>query len=253
MAIDFKKMKDKLESADNNGKKTSKDNPFFKPEMGSQEIRFLPSEDEDPFKEFHFHYNIGNSVLCPKKNYGEHCPICDYASNLWKEGTDESKNMAKKLFARQRFFSTVVVRGKEAEGPKPYGYGRELYKKLIMNVLDPDIGDITDIDNGRDVRLDYAKSNGADFAKSDITVKPVTKPLAKSKKEIKDLLEKVLPLESFFERKTPQEVRMILEGFMKDPYADDAKSKYGNKKDEVPSVPEIGSVDEAIDELNTDD
>jgi len=254
MAIDFAKMKEKLDAADGKGTKTGKNNPFFKPEVGSQEIRVICPEDGDPFREFWFHYNIGTTVMCPKKNFGEKCPICDYATSLWNEGTDESQKMAKTLFARQRFFSMIVVRGKEADGPKPYGYGKEVYKKFLKNLQDPDVGDFTDVDNGRDIRLDYEKANGASFPTSDIVLKPVTKPLAKSKKEIKDILDKVMPIDSFFERKTPLEVQEVLEAFLKDPHGDDAKSKYGKKTVETaaPSAV-IGSVDEAIDELMSDD
>lgn len=255
MAINLDKMKEKLENADNRGKKSGgKDNQFFKPELGDQDIRILPSEDGDPFKEYWFHYGVGTTVLCPKRNFGEKCPICDYASNLWQEGTDESKKMAKSLFARQRFFSNVVVRGKEADGPKPYGYGKELYKKLIKLALDPDVGDFTDPDGGRDMRLSYEKGSGAQFPTSDIMPKPVTKALAKSKKEIKEILDKVQPIDSFFERKTPEEVKKILEAFLDDPFDgnSDAK-KYGNKstKTETTDDSEISSVDEAIDELDS--
>ena len=194
--------------------------------------------------------------MCPKRNFGEKCPICDYASSLWQEGTDEGKKMAKDLFARQRFFSNVVVRGKESEGPKPYGYGKELYKKLIKVVIDPDYGDITDIDNGRDVKLMYEKGGGASFPSSDITVKPVTKPLAKTKKEIKEILDKVRPVDSFFERKTPPEVALILEHFLADPFDNDGQKKYGNNSSnstkESSSSTVIKDVDAAIDELEID-
>jgi len=253
MAINFDKMKEKIESVDNRGKKKSeKDNVFFKPELGDQDIRFLPSEDGDPFKEFWFHYNIGTSVMCPQRNFGEKCPICNYATSLWQEGTDESKKMAKDLFARQRFFSNVLVRGKENEGPKPYGYGKELYKKLIKMVLDPDVGDFTDPDNGRDMKLSYEKEKGAQYPTSDLTLKPIAKPIMKSKKEVKDILDKIKPIDSFVEKKSTEEVRKVLEAFLEDPYAEENNvKKYGNKKEEPKKSDEISDIDKAIEELSS--
>lgn len=242
-------MKEKLDNLDN--KKKGGDNRFFRPELGVQEIRFLPSEDKDPFKEFWFHYNLKTTVMCPKRNFNEECPVCEYATSLWKEGTDESKKMAKELFSRQRFFANVIVRGKEEEGPKPYGFGKELFKKLLSTVLDPDYGDITDADKGRDVKLTYEKADLKKFPTSDITIKPVTKPILGTKKEVKDILDKIQPLDSFMDRKTPAEVKEILERFLEDPMADDSERKmYGSSVDKTSDDDtEVKDIDSAIDEL----
>ena len=107
--------------------------------------------DGDPLKEVFFHYNIEGhkgGVMCPKRNFGEECPICDFASKLWRDGTDnndeETKKLAKSLFVRTRYFSPVVVRGLESEGVKVYGYGKTAYELLLGYILDPEYGDITD-------------------------------------------------------------------------------------------------------------
>ena len=248
-------MRKKLESLKTNGKSDKKESPFFKPAAGDQDVRFLPSDDGDPFKEYHFHYNLGEAFLCPKRNFNEKCSVCDYAFDLWKEGTDESKKMAKNIFARQRFFSNVIQRGNEALGPKPYGYGKETYEQLIETVLDPDYGDITDAEEGRDFKLNYklAEKKGS-FPKTKLTVKPKQTPIAKSKKEIKEVLEKAKPISSFLVRKTTEEVKAALEAFLDDPFADEGVKKYGGGSPETSSETdagsgEINSVDDAIEEL----
>ena len=38
----------------------------------------------------------------------------------------------------------MVVRGREDEGVKIYGYGKRAYENLLGYILDPDYGDITD-------------------------------------------------------------------------------------------------------------
>ena len=71
MAINLEAMRAKL-NASKNGTSPNKKNDFrWRPSEGDQAIRILPTEDGDPFKEFHFHYNVGKNpgILCPKKNH----------------------------------------------------------------------------------------------------------------------------------------------------------------------------------------
>jgi len=242
MALDMAKMRAKLNELESGGK-SKKDNVFWKPSEGDQEVRFVPTEDGDPFKVFHFHYNLGEAarggVLCPQRNFGERCPVCDFASKLWQEGTEESKKMAKNLFARQRFFSPVIVRGQEDQGVKIWGYGKTIYETLLGLVLNPDYGDITDVDDGVDFTLTYTlpKTKGA-FPQTNLVPKRKSSPLMKSKAEVKDLLTNVPDIESLFPRKSTSDVQAILESYL--------------NPTEGPSNTDIGivsSVDEAIREL----
>ena len=109
MALDMKKMMERKKLLDNKG-----NNSFWRPQDGEQTIRIVPTADGDPFKDFWFHYNLGNNpgFLSPKRNFGEDCPLDSFVRNLWN-GSDEDKRMAKKLSARQRFFAPVLVRGEE--------------------------------------------------------------------------------------------------------------------------------------------
>ena len=67
------------------------------------------------------------------------CPICDFASKLWRDGVENDdstlKNEAKKLFARKRYYSPVLVRGNESEGVKIWAYGKTAYETLLGYVL----------------------------------------------------------------------------------------------------------------------
>ena len=123
MAINLEAMRAKLEKSKNGGKKKS-DGTKWRPQQGDQTIRILPTADGDPFKEYHFHYNVGRNpgILCNKRTHGEDCPICDFASKLWREGVDNNDEVAKKeakqLFARNRYYSPILVRGMESEGVK---------------------------------------------------------------------------------------------------------------------------------------
>ena len=94
MGINLDKMKQKLSAAQGKGGKKS---DFWRPQDGENVIRILPSPDEDPFKEHHFHYNLGNNsgFLCPKRNFGDDCPVCNFATNLFNGGSQESIQQAK--------------------------------------------------------------------------------------------------------------------------------------------------------------
>ena len=136
MALDLSKMKAKLDKLANNGKEAGSNSGKWKLEEGQHSVRIVPTEDGDPFKEMFFHYGVNNkTVLCPKKNFGDSCPVCDFASQLWKEGTakedKESQKMAKQLFPKQRFMSPVLVRGEEAKGVQVWEYGKRAYETMI--------------------------------------------------------------------------------------------------------------------------
>jgi hypothetical protein len=242
MALDMAKMKAKLQELESGGKSKS-DNVWWRPQEGDQEIRLIPTEDGDPFKVFHFHYNLGEGarggILCPKRQFGDNCPVCDFASKLWQEGTEESKKMAKSLFVRQRFFSPVVIRGEEEKGARIWGYGKTIYETLLGLVLNPDYGDITDIDSGVDFTLNYTlpKTKGA-FPQTNLVPKRKSSALASSKTKVKEILESVPVIDTLFQRKSPADVKNILEAFL--------------NPIEGPSVDDVGisSVDEAIRELS---
>lgn len=216
MALNLDLMKQKMAALSG---KNEKKNTFWRPQEGENNIRIVPTSDGDPFKERFFHYGVGEqSFLCPKRNFGDDCPVCNLANEMWNEGTEESKNMAKSMFAKQRFFSPVLVRGEESEGVKVWGYGKLAYQKLLGIVLDPDYGDITDPDDGNDLKLMYGKQPGASYPTTDIRPRPRKSVLCDDAvggdERCAELLETVPNFETIFERKTTAEVSAILESHL---------------------------------------
>lgn len=218
MGINMDLMRKKLAALRNNGKE-EKSSVWFKPDEGDSTIRIVPSRDGDPLKEMHFHYNVGNHrgpVLCPKRNFGEACPVCDFASSLWKEGVanndEESKNLAKSLFVRQRYFSPVIVRGREEEGVKIYGYGKRAYELLLGYILDPDYGDITDVNEGTDISLTYTKptSPGA-YPQTSLKMRRNSSALLEDAEAIPSLLDGAPDFNTVFDRLTSEQVGAILD------------------------------------------
>ena len=213
MAIDLNKMKAKLANVQGNGKGGKSD--VWKITEGEHTVRILPSEDGDPFREFFFHYNVGhhNGFLCPKRNFGDHCPVCEFATKLFNEGETESVNMAKKLFARQRFFSPVLVRGEEKEGVRVWGYSKTVYQELLGLVLNPDYGDITDPEEGIDLVLKYAKEQGQMYPKTTVVPRRKSSELCEGE-ECDELLATIPDLDELFEKKTSAQVKEMLDEAM---------------------------------------
>ena len=247
MGINLEKMRAKLAAVQNNG--DSSKSAFWRPNDGNQTIRVVPTEDGDPFKEVYFHYNVTKGgILCPKRNFGDSCPICDFASNLWREGADKndesSKKMAKSLFVRQRFFSPVLVRGEETDSVRWWGYGKTAYESLLNLVLNPDYGDITDTDEGTDIVLQYGKPAGAQFPQTKLQPRRRPSPLSEDTDTTTMYLNSIQDIMELFERKSPGEVEKLLEEFISGGV--DAE---GNSTETVQYANKTDSVDNAFNEL----
>ena len=247
MGINMDKMRQKLSQLQGNG--NSNKDLFWRPPEGESTIRIVPTPDGDPFKDFWFHYNVGNNpgFLSPKRNFGDDCPLDRFVRQLFDEGGDENIKMAKSLMARQRFFAPVIVRGEEDKGVRVWGFGKTAYAELLNFVLNPDYGDITDPEAGTDLVLKYGKPPGAQFPQTSLTPRRRTSLMMPTNEETAQMLESVPDFSNLFERKTAAEVQTILDEFLLS--SEDAEdvsqesSKFGSAKEDT------NSVDKAYQEL----
>ena len=187
-------------------------------------------------------------VLRPKKNFGEDDPLNDFVRQLYKEGSDESVKMAKDLSARQRFFSPVLVRGQEEEGVRIWGFGKTAYKELLNLVLNPDYGDITDVDQGTDLVINYGKPPGAQFPQTTIVPRRKSSPLAENADKAAGLLDSIPSFDDVFEsaRKTPSEIQQMLDEYLLgEEDAEDLSTETNKYESAAPS----SNVDQAFAEL----
>lgn len=247
MSLDMEKMRDRMKTLKSNGDPNK--SKFWRPSDGDSTIRIVPTSDGDPFKDFHFHYNVGKSsgFLCPKRNYGDDCPVCEFATKLYKEGTEDSVKMAKGLFARQRFFSPVLVRGEENMGVRVWGYGKMAYENLLGLVLNPEYDDITSVDAGTDLVLSYGKPAGASFPQTKLTPRRRSSPLCEDMdpKRCAELLDGIPEFDGLFERKSTSDVQTLLDEFLLEDEDVEEVSSETTKYNKS----ETNSVDAAFDEL----
>ena len=247
MGIDLKKMRDKLNALQSKGERKS--DLFWRPSDGEQTIRIVPTAAGDPFKEFWFHYDVGNNpgFLSPKRNFGEDDPLDAFVRQLWKEGSEDSIKMAKKLSARQRCFSPVIVRGEEDKGVRIWGYGKMAYQELLNLVLNPDYGDITDTNEGTDLVLTYGKPPGAQFPQTNLTPRRKTSKLMETDEQVTQMLDSIPEFTSLFERKTPEQVQTMLDEFLLG--EDDAEGVSTESKKYDKNTSNDNAVDKAFAEL----
>ena len=216
MGINMDKMRARMEALQGNG--NARKNNFWKPQEGEQTIRLVAPSDGDPFRDYWFHYDVAGEpgFLSPKRNFGEDCPLDDYVRALWREGSEESKRVARKLGAKQRFFAPVLVRGQEEEGVKVWGFGKRAYETLLGLVLNPEYGDITDPSEGTDLVITYSKPAGASYPETKITPRRKSSLLHEDETQARTLMESVPDFDEVFAdaRRSTNQVTDILDRFL---------------------------------------
>lgn len=173
MAINLDAIKQKLNSLQN---VTSKQNNLWKPEPGTQVVRIVPYQHnrENPFIELYFHYNFGGKSVLSPMSFGRPDPILEFGEKLKSTGNSDDWKAGKKLEPTMRCYVPIIVRGKEEEGVKFWGFGKSVYQELLGFIADPDYGDITDPVAGRDIAVEFkaADQTGKSFPETSIRVKP---------------------------------------------------------------------------------
>ena len=147
---------------------------FWKPSVGKQTVRIVPFKynKDNPFTEMQFYYGIGpKKVMASPANWGEKDPIKEFGKQLRQTNDKDNWRLAKKLDAKTRIFAPVVVRGEESEGVKLWQFGKEIYESFLQLAADEEVGDFTDILNGRDIKLNTVgpESTGTPYNRTTIS------------------------------------------------------------------------------------
>ncbi len=256
MGIDLDKMRAKYQALTNKG--GSSDDRFWKPEEGTQVIRIVAPEDGDPFRDYMYHYRLGaegKTTFISPRSFGQKDPIAEFGNQLWNEGTDGSKEMARKFFPRMRVFAPVVVRGEEEKGVRIWGFSKTTYEALLRLVIDPEYGDITDVHTGTDIRVDYGKKAGQMYPTTEIRPMRKTSALAEGDDAINGLLETVPSFTELFPETNYDQAHQLLQETLNAGVEDtsDGSTRYATSgKKEDTSTTDSGAVtniDQAFDEL----
>ena len=201
-----------------NTQKTDYTKIFWRPTVGKQQIRIVPSvyNSANPFKELKFYYGITNKVMISPLNFGEKDPIHLFAQKLREEYNKENYVLAKKLDAKTRIFAPVVVRGEEDKGVRLWQFGKTVYEELLALAVDEEIGDYTDIAGGRDLTVETVgpESTGTPYNKSSVRVRLKTSPLSEDSNTVQTWLKEQPNPEELFKRYTFEEMKSALEKWL---------------------------------------
>ena len=187
---------------------------FWKPTVGKALVRFVPSKynPENPFRELYFHYGIGKRTIISPSNFGEKDPIIEFSKELRKTKEPENWKLAKKLEPKMRVFAPVIVRGEEDKGVRLWEFGKEIYQSLLSLAADEDIGDFTDIMEGRDMKIETVgpETTGTEYNKSRIMPALKTTSLTNDNDVLEKWLETQPDPTSFSKKYTFEEIKQFL-------------------------------------------
>ena len=218
--MDLNLIKQRLESLNKQSTNTKKGGSslFWKPSVGKQVVRVVPNKynKQIPFTEMLFYYGIGPRVMASPQNWGQKDPIQEFTKQLRQSGDKENWRLAKKLDAKTRIFAPVVIRGQEDEGVKLWQFGKEVYQDFLNMASDDEIGDFTDIVNGRDIKLTTVgpEVTGTPYNKTSVGPSLKTTPLSSDENVVKNLLENQPNPMDVFKKFTFEEVKAGLQEFL---------------------------------------
>ena len=189
---------------------------FDKLESGKNVRRVLPPKgDSDMFySEGYLHFGLGEdgktAVTC-LDTFGKKCPICNYLDSIKNSKNKEDKEFRDKSKKTKRIYINVINRDSDNEEDAPIvlPIGKMILKQLIDIICDPDYGDITDFNEGRDITI--TKSGKGMSTEYSVIAKP-KESLASEQLSEEELDEKLPDLDSLFIEKSEEELMAILTG-----------------------------------------
>lgn len=218
--MDLNEIKNRLEqmnkqTSNNSGGGTSL---FFKPSVGKEVVRVVPNKynKQFPFTEMMFYYGIGSRVMPSPQNWNEKDPIQEFTKQLRSSGDKENWRLAKKLDAKTRIFAPIIVRGQEDEGVKLWQFGKEVYQDFLNMASDEEIGDFTDITEGRDIKLTTVgpEVTGTPYNKTSVSPSLKLSPISDDQGIVKNIIDNQPDPMKVFKRLTFDEVKAGLEQFL---------------------------------------
>lgn len=205
----------RFQSLQNN---TKKSDSIWKPENGKSVVRIVPYKfnKSNPFIELFFHYNINNKTYLSPVSFGRPDPIVEFAEKLKRTGSTDDWKAGKKMEPKLRTFAPVIIRGRENEGVKFWGFGKTVYQDILAYIADPDYGDITDAMTGRDIILEVSspEESGNTYGQTKIRVKPNPSKISDDSEAFKTALENQKEITELYQEMSYSELKSVLENWL---------------------------------------
>jgi len=223
MSLNIDKIRARLASSKKKGKTDSKAKDIiWKPKAGKQVVRIVPlqSQPDDPFIRLKFHYDFAGKNYLSPSSFNKPDPIVELSERL-KKNSDTWKQ-GRALEPKLRTYVPIIVRGEEEKGVRFWGFGNQIYNQLMETMVEPDYGDITDLNQGYDIQVDFKTKEEVkkDYPETTIMIKPkprpVIEPNAPKAKEIMELITTKQPnLFDVYETPTYEVLSAALEDYLK--------------------------------------
>ena len=215
MAIDLEAIKRRV--AELSGVKRTSSVQLWKPTIGEHKIRCLPwknAPDGQPFTERWFYYIGENAGILSPKPFGKPDPIDELVKKLYSSGKPDDRNLAKKLQAKMRCYTPVIVRGQEDKGVMVWAFGKIVYQRMLSFFLDDEVGDILSPTEGFDLKVTLSQSPGKQFM--DTMVDPARRPskLHEDPALLQKWTDSIPNIDDMYRPKTYQEIEGILSNWL---------------------------------------
>ena len=204
MALNLDAIKARLESmnqsSNDNREETRK--KFWTPPVGKSTIRVVPSmyNQDDVATELQFHTKLSKFPVLTLNNFHKQDPVEDFRALLREKGGKDNWSLNGKLSPSSRYMVPVIVRGEEDKGVRIWSVGVQMYKTLLQMFADDEIGDYTDVANGRDLKVNKTAGTPTTFPETSINVSMKTSPLSEDAAEVEKWLnEQPEPIKLFRE------------------------------------------------------
>lgn len=251
--MDIQQIKDRLNSLQ---RTQSTADSFWKPPSGKTQVRIVPYKfnKDNPFIELYFHYSMGdNKTHLSPVSFGRPDPINEFAGKLKSTGEKDEWIQGKRLEPKMRTFAPVLVRGKEQEGVKFWGFGKTVYQELLGFIADPDYGDISDSMGGRDIVVERQTpaEAGNQYGKTTIRVKPNQTGMVEDADMMENLLNSQMEITELYTEPSYEELKEVLSNYLTPASTEDGDTQTmtGPAASAPASSKTVASVDDAFDEL----
>lgn len=243
-----------------------------KESSGQRRIRILPTTDgTSVFKEAWFHeLQVGGfyqKIYDPAGNDNEASPLNDVYNALKATKRKDDDELAKDYKAKLFYVVKVIDRDNEQDGPKFWRFKHNYKKDGILDKIIPIMrtkGDITDMDNGRDLIIDLTKSKspkGKEYTSVSTIMYDDPAPLSQDAELAKKWINDESTWKDVYSRKPLEYLEAISRG--ESPRWDDSQGKYvylNSSNDETsfggssaPKTPTIQQTSVIVEEEYSDD
>ncbi len=221
--LDMDAVKARLKSLKTSNKKS---NLVWKPTDKEQTIRIVPYKYSpgNPFIELYFHYELNGKTYLSPISFGDPDPVMEVAQKLKSTGDKESWKQGKNLEPKLRTFAPIIVRGKEHEGVKFWGFGKTIYEDLLSNIADPECGDVTNPTTGRDITVWTVKEEGKNFATPKMKIKMTQTRIVEDKALLPKIADEQPDIKEIWELKSYEELREALNKHLNPEEADNSEA-----------------------------